>query len=286
MTSRRTFLERAAALAAAAGATTGVPRMLSALATRADRLDRIGVQLYTVRSEMAKDVEATLARVAAIGYQEVEFAGYFNREPAALRGILDKLGLTAPSTHVGLGALENQWEASAATAKVLGHRWVIVASVGERGAFDSVASIKALAARFNAVGRKARDAGLRYGYHNHSTEFHVVEGAVPLEILLAETDPSLVDFEMDVYWVTQGGGDPLGLIAKFPGRFHLVHAKDSGGAPAHEMRDVGSGTIDWKKFFAQRRKAGVEHVFVEHDQPKEPFGSITASCAYLKALEF
>jgi sugar phosphate isomerase/epimerase len=286
MTSRRAFLEQAATAAAAAGAASAMPRMLRALPARADRLDRIGLQLYTVRSEMAKSVEATLERVAAIGYREVEFAGYFDRAPEKVREALDKLGLTSPSTHVGLGALENQWEANAATAKALGHRWLTVASVGERGAFDTVASIKALAARFNAIGRKARDAGLRYGYHNHNTEFRLVEGAVPLEVLLSETDPSLVDFEMDVYWVTQGGGDPLALIAKFPGRFHLVHAKDSSGAPAHEMRDVGSGTIDWKKFFAQRRKAGVEHVFVEHDQPKEPFASIAASCAYLKALEF
>jgi sugar phosphate isomerase/epimerase len=280
MISRREFVHSAALAAAAAS----VPRALRAIPGAA-RLDRVGLQLYTVRSEMGRNVEATLARVAAIGYKEVEFAGYFNREPAALRGTLDKLGLAAPSTHLGLGALENQWNATAASAKTLGHRWVVVASV-ERGALDSVASLKALAGRFNAVGRKARDAGLRYGYHNHNAEFKVVEGAVPLEVLLSETDPALVDFEMDVYWVTQGGGDPLALVAKYPGRFHLVHAKDSSGAPAHEMRDVGAGTIDWKKFFAQRTKAGIEHVFVEHDEPKDPFASATASYKYLKSLDF
>jgi sugar phosphate isomerase/epimerase len=279
MISRREFVQTAALAAA-----TVVPRALRALPGAA-RLDRIGLQLYTVRSEMSKSVESTLERVAAIGYKEVEFAGYFNREPAKLRETLDKLGLASPSTHLGLGALENQWDATAASAKTLGHRWVVVASV-ERGALDSVASLKALAGRFNAVGRKARDAGLRYGYHNHNAEFKVVEGKVPLEVLLSETDPALVDFEMDVYWVTQGGGDPSALIAKYPGRFHLVHAKDSSGAPAHEMRDVGAGTIDWKKFFAQRKKAGIEHVFVEHDSPNDAFASVTASHKYLKALEF
>lgn len=281
MTSRREFVRAVAATAAA----SAVPRALRAL-PGADRLGRIGLQLYTVRSEMAKSVESTLERVAAIGYKEVEFAGYYNREPARLRDTLDTLGLSAPASHLGLGALENLWDATALTAKTLGHRWVIVASVGERGAFESVASIKALARRFNAIGTRARDAGLRYGYHNHNAEFRAVEGAVPLEVLLAETDPALVDFEMDVYWVTQGGGDPLALIAKHPGRFHLVHAKDASGAPAHEMRDVGAGTIDWRRFFAQRRRAGVEHVFVEHDSPKEPFASVTASHKYLKALEF
>lgn len=280
MVSRREFIGSAALAAAAAS----VPRPLRSLPAAA-RLDRVGLQLYTVRSEMAKGVESTLERVAAIGYKEVEFAGYFDREPAGLRATLDKLGLASPSTHVGLGELETQWDATAAAAKTLGHRWLVVASV-ERRALDSVASLKALAARFNAVGRKARDAGLRYGYHNHSAEFRMVEGAVPLEVLLSETDPALVDFEMDVYWVTQGGGDPLALIAQHPGRFHLVHAKDSGGPPAHEMRDVGAGTIDWKKFFAQRRKAGVEHVFVEHDEPIDPFASVAASYKYLTALEF
>src|SRR5450759_9135 len=150
MISRREFVQTAALAAAAV-----VPRALRALPGAA-RLDRIGLQLYTVRSEMSKSVESTLERVAAIGYKEVEFAGYFNREPAKLRETLDKLGLASPSTHLGIGALENQWDATAASAKTLGHRWVVVASV-ERGALDSVASLKALAGRFNAVGRKARD---------------------------------------------------------------------------------------------------------------------------------
>lgn len=260
-----------------------MPRVLR---PRVDRLDRIGIQLYTVRGEMAKDVEATLARIAEIGYKEVEFAGYFSREPAALRETLDKLGLASPSTHLGLGALENQFDATAATAKTLGHRWLIVASVSERGAFGSVASIMSLAARFNAIGQQAKDAGLRYAYHNHGVEFREVSGAVPLEVLLSETDPALVDFEMDVYWVTQGGGDPHALIARNPGRFHLVHAKDTAGPPTHEMRDVGAGTIDWKAFFAQRVAAGAEHVFVEHDSPGDAFASAAASYGFLRGLEF
>lgn len=281
MLSRREFVGTVAAAAAA----TTVPRSLRA-AGAAGRLDRIGLELYTVRNEMEKNVESTLERAAAIGYAEVEFAGYFKREPSALRATLDRLGLKSPAVHVGLPEVEGQFDATAATAKTLGHRWLIVASINERGALASISSIKALAARFNTIGRRARDAGLRYGYHNHSGEFKVVEGAIPLEILLSETDPALVDFEMDVYWVTQGGGDPLGLIEKFPGRFHLVHAKDSGGAPAHEMRDVGAGTIDWKNFFAQRKKAGIEHVFVEHDDPPDPYASVAASLKYLKTLEF
>jgi sugar phosphate isomerase/epimerase len=280
MISRRAFLHSTAAASAAAV-------MPGALRTPSKRgkLDRIGLELYTVRDKMAANVETTLERVAAIGYREVEFAGYFGREPATLRETLDRLHLAAPACHVSLGDVENKWNGTASAAKTLGHRWVIVASV-ESKAFESVASLKALAARFNAAGRRANDAGLRYGYHNHDIELKPVQGSVPLDILLSETEPALVDFEMDIYWMTEGGGDPLAYFGKWPGRFHIVHAKDTAGPPAHEMRDVGAGTIDWKTIFAHRKQAGIEHVFVEHDSPPDAFASAAASYRYLKALEF
>jgi len=281
MTTRREFIGTLAAASAAAC----MPNRIHAL-TGSRRLDRIGLQLYTVRREMAGNVETTLQHVAAIGYRDVEFAGYYDREPAKLRATLDALQLSAPSAHVGLPGVEAQWSATAAAAKVLGHRWVIVASVNERGTFDSIAGVKALAARFNAAGRRARDAGLRFGFHNHNVEFRKVEGAEPLEVLLSETDPSLVDFEMDLYWATQGGGDPLAYFARHTGRFKLAHVKDSGGPPAHEMRDVGAGVIDWKKLLAPGTGAGFERFIVEHDQPKDAFASVEASYRYLKALEF
>lgn len=283
MTTRRTFLQTLGVASAAAV----VPRELLA-GMRTAKLDVIGLQLYTVRSMMSKEagtVEDTLAKVASVGYREVEFAGYFNREPAALRATLDRLKLTSPSCHIGLDAAEAGFGATAAAAKTLGHKWIVVASVPGRF-FQSVATLKELAQRFNAIGKRAKDAGLRYGYHNHNVEFKAVEGTIPLELLLSETDPTLVDFEMDVYWVTQGGGDPLALINKHPGRFHLLHAKDASPAPESAMRDVGSGVIDWKKIFAERKKAGIEHVFVEHDQPGDAVASITASYNFLHNLSF
>lgn len=278
MTNRRAFLQTLGVAAAA----SALPRTLFAGTAR---IDPVGLQLYTVRSLMAKDVDGTLATVAGIGYGEVEFAGYYNHEPAALRATLDRLKLKSPSCHLGLDAVEGGFDATAAAAKTMGHEWVIVASVPGRF-FQSVASLKELAQRFNAIGKRAKDAGLRYGYHNHNVEFKPVEGTVPLELLLSETDPSLVDFEMDVYWVTQGGGDPLALINKFPGRFKLLHAKDASGPPDQKMRDVGSGVIDWKKIFAARKRAGVEHVFVERDDAPDPVASITASYDYLHKLSF
>lgn len=281
MTSRRTFLETLGVAAAAAA----LPRDLLA-ATHGAQLEAVGLQLYTVRALMSKDVETTLATVAGIGYREVEFAGYYNREPEALRATLDRLKLTAPSCHVGLENVETGFDATAAAARTMGHRWLVVASV-PGSFFRSVASLKELAQRFNAAGRRAKDAGfVRFGYHNHNVEFKPVEGTIPLELLLAETDPALVSFEMDVYWVTQGGGDPFTLIDKFPGRFHLIHAKDASPAPAREMRDVGAGVIDWKRLFAARKKAGIEHVFVEHDAAPDPIASITASYKFLHDLTF
>ncbi|MGH7656409.1 MAG: sugar phosphate isomerase/epimerase family protein [Gemmatimonadaceae bacterium] len=280
MTTRRTFLQTLGLATAAAA----LPRDMLA-AENAARLNPIGLQLYTVRSLMSKDVDGTLATVAGVGYREVEFAGYYNKDPAALRATLDRLKLKSPSCHLGLDAVETGFDATAAAAKTLGHEWVVVASTSPRF-FQSLAALKELAQRFNAVGKRAKDAGLRFGYHNHNIEFKAVEGAVPIDVLISETDPALVDFEMDVYWVTQGGGDPFALINKFPGRFKLLHAKDASGPPDQKMRDVGSGVIDWKKIFAERKKAGVQHVFVERDDAPDPVASITASYNYLHNLSF
>src|SRR5947207_2433902 len=113
-----------------------------------------------------------------------------------------------------------------------------------------------------------------------------VEGKLPYDVLLAETDPKLVQMEMDLYWITKGGQDPLAYFARWPGRFPLVHVKDSMGPPDNKMADVGAGTINWKHIFAQQSQAGIKHFFVEHDQPADAFASIKASCDYLKRLEF
>ena len=177
------------------------------------------------------------------------------------------------------------FDATAAAAKTIGHRRLIVGSVPDKE-LASIASIKVLAARFNEIGTRARDAGLRFGYHNHNVEFKRVGGAVPYDILLSETDTALVDFELDLYWITQAGQDPLAYFAKYPGRFKLVHVKDSAGPPSHEMRDVGAGVINWKAIFAKRSQAGILHYFVEHDHPADPYASVTASYNYLHALQF
>jgi sugar phosphate isomerase/epimerase len=286
MPSRRSFLGATSSAAAAAL----LPRGAAAGAFRpregADRIERVGLQLYTVRSEMRKDVGATLQRVAEIGYSEVEFAGFFELAPSRVRELLDANGLVAPAAHYAMDAIEVGLDAAAAAAKTIGIRRLIVASLPMRQ-LQTAADWKDVAARFNAAGKRAGDAGLRVGFHNHEAEFRVVDGVTPFDVLLEETDPTFVDFEMDLYWITRAGRDPLDYFRRFPGRFKLVHVKDAGPPPELAMRDVGAGTIPWKTLFAQHRQAGIEHYFVEHDSPgADPFASVKASFAYLDRLTF
>jgi sugar phosphate isomerase/epimerase len=280
MIDRRDFVKTMATAAAARLSVSLIPRPQSLAPLH--KLDRIGLQLYTVRDEMKKDVEATLARVAASGYTEVEFAGYFGKTPAEIRAMLDRHGLTSPSAHFGSA---DAWREGLDAAHVIGHHYVVIPWIPVE-ARTGVDGYKKIAADFNQKAEQARAAGLQFAYHNHDFEFAAVDGKLPYDVLLAETDPKLVQMEMDLYWITKGGQDPLAYFARWPGRFPLVHVKDSMGPPDNKMADVGAGKIDWKRIFARREQAGIKHAFVEHDQPAEPFASIRASCEYLKHMEF
>jgi len=250
----------------------------------ATRLAKVGIQLYSVRDQMKADFEGTLARVAEIGYKEVEFAGYFNHTPADVRAILDRHGLAAPSTHVPIGE-QDAWKAALDTAKAIGHDYIVMPWIPEEKRL-TLDAWKNTADVFNRAAQMAHDAGLQFAYHNHDFEFPKLEGQVPYDVLLSNTDPKLVQLEIDLYWMTKAGQDPLAYFARWPGRVPLVHVKDSAGPPEHKMVDVGQGKIDWKRIFAKREQAGIKHFFVEHDQPPQPFEDIAASYNYLKNLEF
>ena len=289
---RRTFLTTlgGAAIAAsglgALACVSSTPQTAAAAASLVPqpKFGPVGVQLYTVRDQMQKDVAATLARVARIGYREVEFAGYFNRTPADIRALLDADGLTSPSAHIPLQALRSDLQGTIDAAKVIGHQYITLPWLDEASRGTRVDNWKDLAHEMNTIGGKLRDQGLRLAYHNHDFEFNPVEGQIPYDVLLAETDPALVFMEMDLYWATKAGQSPLAYFAKYPGRIRMVHVKDSKGAPKHEMTSVGNGTIDWKTIIAHRSQAGIEHFFVEHDQPADAFASIEASYKYLAGL--
>jgi sugar phosphate isomerase/epimerase len=280
---RRTFL--ATMGAAALGIASRKAWATETLLAQHRKLKKIGIQLYSVRDMMKADLPGTLRKVAAVGYKEVEFAGYFGRTPAQIKELLKKNGLTSPSTHIPIETLEKDSVRAFADAKAIGHQWVTVPWIPEerRKTADSWKQITTL---LNQLGPQAKAAGLRLAYHNHDFEFKTVDGIKPYDMMLSQTDPSLVDFEMDLYWVTFAGNDPLDYFNRFPKRFPLVHVKDSAGPPDNKMVDVGKGTIDFRAIFAQSDKAGIKHYFVEHDQPTDPMATLRNSYKYLHALRF
>lgn len=241
-----------------------------------------GVQLYTVRTVMEKvGVEMTLERVAKVGYRQVEFAGYFGRTPKQIAAALKATGISAPSAHIPLAEIREKWDETLDAAATIGHRYLVCPWIGEeeRGAADDY---RRIAAELNTAGEAAKKRGIAVGYHNHDFEFNPIAGTNGYDILLAETDPGLVQFEMDLYWTVKAGKDPLAYFAAYPKRFPLVHVKDM--ASDGSFADVGRGKIPFARILRQASKGGIRHYFVEHDQPHDPFGSITRSYRALRAI--
>lgn len=249
----------------------------------AARLAPIGVQLYTVRTLLERDFEGTLAALAAIGFREVEFAGYHGRTPKAVRDALARSGLAAPSAHVPIEAVRDDLPRLLDGALMMGHRHLVVAWLPEPQRTPE--GYRAAADLLNRCGRQALAAGVGLAYHNHAFEFDRLDGPLPYDLLLDRCDPRYVAFEMDLYWITKGGQDPLAYFARWPGRFPMVHVKDSMGPPEHRMADVGAGRIPWKAIFAKRGQAGIRHYFVEHDDPPDPLASVRRSYEYLRRLD-
>lgn len=239
-----------------------------------------GVQLYTVRRLMQEDVPGTFAALAELGVREVEFAGYFDYAPAAMAALLTEHGLTAPAVHQGV---PDDWAPVFDAAEALGHRWVVVPWVGPE-VRASVESWQQFADQLNEAGRQAADRPFRMGYHNHDFEFDQLGGQLAFDVLLDRLDPALVDLELDLYWAVKAGQDPAALIARHPGRFPLWHLKDAGPAPERTMQDVGAGTIDFASLFALGEAAGLQHAFVEHDNPADPLESVRRSVTALQAM--
>jgi sugar phosphate isomerase/epimerase len=248
---------------------------------RTPALERIGIQLYTVRELMTRDAAGTLEKLATIGYKEVEFAGLYGKSARQMRALLDRYGLTAPSSHIGTAEMRGDWERTLADAATLGQRYITCAWIDERE--RTLNGYREVAELFNRSGEAARKAGLQLCYHNHDFEFARLGDTVPYDLLLRDCDPKLVKMEMDIYWLVKGGRDPLEYFQWYPGRFPLVHVKDMDASG--KMVDVGKGVIGFRGIFEHAKQAGIEHSFVEHDEPKDPLATARASYEYLRTLE-
>ncbi|MCY3705724.1 MAG: sugar phosphate isomerase/epimerase [Gammaproteobacteria bacterium] len=241
----------------------------------------IGVQLYTVRSVMTSDPDGTLAAIAAIGYEEVELAGLYGMSAREMKARLDAVGLAATSSHHSVEEVRGNWEAILDAAVALGQSLVVVPAlpVTER---DGEA-LRRVADDFNRAGEAARAAGLRFGYHNHDWEMHPdVDGVRPIDLLLDRTDPELVDWQMDIFWVVHAGADPMAELDARAGRVTSFHVKDR--TAAGEMADVGAGVIDFRPVLARAGELGLLHQYVEHDQPRDPIESVRASYQALRDI--
>ena len=244
---------------------------------------QVGLQLYTVRNQADQNLERTLEQIAAAGYHLVETAGLYNRTPAALRALFDKNGIRTVAGHYPLADLEKSPDGVFGVAKTLGQEYVVVPWLDP--SLRTADTFASLPGRLNKLGEQARAAGLKIAYHNHDFEFENYGGSTTvMDRLLAGTDPSLVSFELDGYWAFKAGRDPADLVARFPGRFVMLHLKDSTAAPEKSFADVGSGVIDFRKFIAAAQANGLRYAFVERDVSPDPIASIRASHQFLESM--
>jgi sugar phosphate isomerase/epimerase len=287
MLTRREFLEKA--VGAAAVSLAG-PSLV--LAERPAWSGPIGLELYTVRDLFAKDPAGTLKKIAAAGYREVEIGP--GSSPQNLKGELHAAGLTAPSGYFDTPKTIEDWKKTMDQAHAYGLQYLVVGDNPKLGA----EAWKRRAELFNECGKLAQQAGMQFCYHAHYREFAHTDGASGYDIMLKHCDPKLLKMEMDVFWATYAGQDPLQYFQKYPGRFPLLHIKDfKPGFPTstsdfpydngpNPFAPAGQGRIDWKAIFAHGGQAGTQHIFVEQDRcDVSPLESIKISYEYLRNLQ-
>ena len=254
----------------------------------------VGLQLYTVRDQCQKDFEGTIRQIAAIGYKEVEVYDFYGKTAAETRKLLDDNGLKAPSGHWQLTAFQKRLAKSIEDAKTIGCEYMVMPIIENPDDRKTLDQYKRLVASYNKFGEQCKEAGLQFAHHNHNYEFQTIDGKLVFDYLLSEVDPELVQFELDCFWVTHAGHDPVEIMEKHPGRFPLLHIKDlKPGYPDSTELDprmgmfaeVGSGIINWKRIFEAAPKGGLKHYFVEQDLcERPPLESIKMSFDYLSKL--
>jgi sugar phosphate isomerase/epimerase len=294
MLSRRSFL-----VSAGAGLAAG-SFMSRAFANHHEKIP-LGIQLWTVKSAAEKDLEGTLRKVYAAGFREIEFAGYYGKTPAEIGKLMHDIGFSLVSTHAGASDIAKNGDKILADAKALGLKYVVASSPGvspekeklpweERMKAVDLTDWKWNADLFNKFGRQVKDAGLEFGYHNHSAEFKKFGDVTAFDYLFGNTDPNLVKIQLDVGWVTVAGHDPIAILEKYKGRVVSLHVKDVGkrGADGKDPPSValGEGVTDWKKVLGKAHATGVKHYFYEQEEPftRPILDSVKMSGDYLSKL--
>jgi sugar phosphate isomerase/epimerase len=288
MTDRRSFL-RLSAMAAAAGCT--LRTSTSAFAFAASAAMNYGVQLYMMRKQAPSDLAGVLKSIRQIGFTEIElFPIVYSHSPQELKQIVADAGLTSPAAHFEYAGLEDKVD----YAHTLGLQFMVCPMV-PREQWSSLAGFAQAAETFNRVGEKCRTAGMEFCFHNHCYEFRPMEGSTGFDALMKNSDPKLVKLEFDMYWLAQGGQDPLTMLKKYSDRVRLIHLKDrtAGAATGYDMgptaahfTELGKGTIDWPKLIAQAKAQGIRHAFLDQDETSGPvLESMRESFAYLKTVK-
>jgi sugar phosphate isomerase/epimerase len=294
MLSRRSFLA-----SAGAGVVAG-SFMNRAFANHHEKIP-LGIQLWTVKDEIAKDLEGTLRKVYAAGFREIEFAGFYGKPAAEVGALMKGIGFSLVSMHAGAGDIAKNGAQILADAKTLGLRYVVCSSPGvspEKDKLPWEERMKAVdlndwkwnADLFNKFGKQVSDAGMTFGYHNHSAEFKKYDGKTAFDHLFESTDPKLVKIELDVGWVEVAQQDPVAILNKYKDRVIALHVKDVGKRPADGTEPpsvaLGEGVVDWKKVIGTAKANGTKAYFYEQEAPytRPILDSVKISGDYLKKL--
>jgi sugar phosphate isomerase/epimerase len=252
-----------------------------------------GIQLYTVRDAMKANAKETLAQVARLGYKNLELAGYSNgkfygMEPAEFRKVVEDLGMKVISSHTGVevkGVDTGNAQKMAEDHAKIGVKYCIQPWLVEERR-KSADSYKKFVDELNLVAQVMKKNNIKFGYHNHDFEFKKVDNVIPYyDIFLKNADPKLMTFEIDLYWATKAGQNPVEIFKKYPGRFELWHVKDMEIGPDKFFAPVGTGTINYKEIFANQKESGMKYYFVEQDATRDnkPMDAIKTSIDNLKS---
>lgn len=251
------------------------------------KLDRIGLELYSVRDAMKQDPDGTLAQVRGMSYGDVELLWSFNnfgRTAPQVRDTLKSLGLRAPSAHMAPETLLKDWQQSLDTANYLGHQFLIVPSL-PADTNKSLDRWRAWADTFNKVGEVARRSGVWLAFHNEPDHHRPIDGQIPYDVFVRATDPKYVRLQLDVGNMMVGGGDPHAYLDAYPERFWSFHLKDVTADKKHDV-ELGAGVFDFRKFLAAVKDLEHKPCYVEQESSPDPMASARRNCGYLRDLRF